>query len=129
LRTNYRKDEEVFLYRTTVSPVRAREIFLIYADYLNQLRDQPEWYNALTRNCTTTLDTKIAADMKNPQPWNYQLLLNGTLDELLYNRGRLVTGGLSFPELKQREHINTAAKAANQSPDFSTLIRVGRAGF
>ena len=129
LRTNYRKDEEVFLYRTTVSPVRAREIFLIYADYLNQLRDQPEWYNALTRNCTTTLDTKIAADMKNPQPWNYQLLLNGTLDELLYNRGRLVTGGLSFPELKQREHINTAARAANQSPDFSTLIRVGRAGF
>jgi hypothetical protein len=129
LRTNYRKDEEVFLYRTTVSPVRAREILLIYADYLNQLRDQPEWYNALTRNCTTTLDTKIAADMKNPQPWNYQLLLNGTLDELLYNRGRLVTGGLSFPELKQREHINTAARAANQSPDFSTLIRVGRAGF
>src|ERR1039458_265897 len=50
----------------------AREIFLIYADYLNQLRDQPDWYNALTRNCTTTLDTKIAADMKNPQPWNYQ---------------------------------------------------------
>ncbi len=129
LRTNYRKDEEVFLYRTTVSPARAREIFLIYADYLNQLRDQPEWYNALTRNCTTTLDTKIAADMKNPQPWNYQLLLNGTLDELLYNRGRLVTGGLSFPELKQREHINPAARAANQSPDFSTLIRVGRAGF
>lgn len=129
LRTNYRKDEEVFLYRTTVSPVRAREIFLIYADYLNRLRDQPEWYNALTRNCTTTLDTKIAADMKNPQPWNYQLLLNGTLDELLYNRGRLATGGLSFPELKQREHINTAARAANQSPDFSTLIRAGRAGF
>ncbi len=129
LRTNYRKDEQVFLYRTTVSPERAREIFLIYADYLNQLRDQPEWYNALTRNCTTTLDSKIVADVKNPQPWNYQLLLNGTLDELLYNRGRLVTGGLSFPELKQREHINAAARAANQSPDFSTLIRVGRAGF
>ena len=57
----------------------------------------------------------------------YQLLLNGTLDELLYNRGRLVTGGLSFPDLKQREHINTAARVANQSSDFSTLIRVGRA--
>jgi hypothetical protein len=129
LRTNYRKDEEVFLYRTTVSPERAREIFLIYADYLNQLRDHPEWYNALTRNCTTTLDTKIAADVKNPQPWNYQLLLNGTLDELLYNRGRLVTGGLPFPELKEREHINAAANAAGQSPDWSALIRVGRVGF
>ena len=129
LRTNYRKDEQVFMYRTTVSPDRAREIFLIYADYLNQLRDHPEWYNALTRNCTTTLDTKIAADVQNPQPWNYQLLLNGTLDELLYERGRLVTGGLPFPELKQREHINEAAKAADGSPDWSALIRVGRVGF
>ncbi len=129
LRTNYRKDEQVFMYRTTVSPDRAREIFLIYADYLNQLRDHPEWYNALTRNCTTTLDTKIAADMKNPQPWNYQLLLNGTLDRLLYERGRLVTGGLPFPELKEHEHINAAGKAADNSPDWSALIRVGRVGF
>ena len=129
LRTNFRKDEQVFMYRTTVSPDEARKIFLIYADYLNQLRDHPEWYNALTRNCTTTLDTKIAADMKNPQPWNYQLLLNGTLDELLYERGRLVTGGLPFPELKEREHINDAGKAADGSPDWSALIRVGRVGF
>ena len=129
LRTNYRKDEQVFLYRTTLSPERTREIFLIYIDYLNKLRDHPEWYNALTRNCTTTLDGQIAADMKDPQPWNYQLLLNGTLDELLYNRGRLVTGGFPFPELKQREHINSAAQAANQSPDFSELIRVRRIGF
>jgi len=129
LRTNYRKDEEVFLYRTTLSPKRAQEVFLIYADYLNQLRDHPEWYNALTRNCTTTLDTKIAQNLRNPQPWNYQLLLNGTLDALLYNRGRLVTGGLPFPELKQREHINAAARTASQSPDFSALIRVGRVGF
>ncbi len=129
LRTNYRKDEEVYLYRTSVPVERARAIFLIYADYLNKLKDHPEWYNALTRNCTTTLDSQIAADLKNPQPWNYQLLLNGTLDELLYDRGRLVTGGLPFPELKQREHINSAARAANQSPDFSELIRVGRVGF
>ncbi len=129
LRTNYRKDEQVSMYRTTVSAERARRIFLLYADYLNQLRDHPEWYNAMTRNCTTTLDTQIAADVKNPQPWNYQLLLNGTLDELLYNRGRLVTGGLPFPELKKREHINAAGQAADNSPDWSALIRVGRVGF
>ncbi len=129
LRTNFRKDEEVFMYRTTVTPERVREIFLIYANYVNKLRDHPEWYNALTRNCTTTLDTQIAADVKNPQPWNYQLLLNGTLDKLLYERGRLVTGGLPFPELKEREHINAAGQAADGSPDWSALIRVGRVGF
>src|SRR6516165_8029507 len=129
LRTNYRKDEEVYMYRTTVPPAAAREIFLVYVSYLNRLKDQPEWYNALTRNCTTTIDRQIAADMTNPQPWNYQLVLNGTLDRLLYDRGRLATGGLPFPELRQREHINAAGRAADGSADWSALIRVGRIGF
>jgi hypothetical protein len=129
LRTNYRKDEEVYMYRIQVQPETARTMFLTYATYLNNLKDHPEWYNELTRNCTTTLNKPLAADVSNPQPWNYRFILNGTLDELLYERGRLVTGGLPFPELKQSEHINTAARAANQSPDFSALIRAGRVGF
>ncbi len=129
LRTNYRKDEEVYLYRVHVQPEVARAMFLTYVTYLNKLKDHPEWYNELTRNCTTTLDKQLAANVNNPQPWNYQFILNGTLDELLYDRGRLVTGGLPFPELKQREHINAAAQAADHSPDFSALIRAGRIGF
>jgi hypothetical protein len=129
LRTNYRKDEEVYMYRIQVQPEIVRTMFLTYFTYLNRLKDHPEWYNELTRNCTTTLATSLAADTNNPQPWTYKLILNGTLDELLYDRGRLVTGGLPFPELKQREHINVAAHAVNQSPDFSALIRAGRVGF
>ena len=129
LRSNYRKNEEVFLYRVKVQPEVARAMFLTYVAYLNKLKDHPEWYNQVTRNCTTTLDRQLATNVGNPQPWNYQLLLNGTMDELLYDRERLVTGGLPFPELKQREHINAAAQAAGQSPDFSALIRVGRIGF
>jgi Domain of unknown function (DUF4105) len=129
LRTNYRRDEEVYMYRVHVQPEVARAMFLTYVTYLNKLKDHPEWYNQLTRNCTTTLQKPLAADVNNPQPWNYRYILNGTLDELLYERGRLVTGGLPFPELKQREHINAAAQAANQSPDFSALIRAGRIGF
>ena len=104
-------------------------MFLTYVANLNRLKDHPKWYNEVTRNCTTAVDRQLAADVNNPQPWNYQVLLNGTLDELLYDRGRLVTGGLPFAELKQREHINAAAKAADHSPDFSALIRAGRIGF
>ena len=129
LRTNYRKDEEVSIYRFQGTPELARAMFLTYVAYLNTLKDHPVWYNEVTRNCTTTIDRQLAADVNNPQPWNYQILLNGTLDELLYDRGRLVTGGLPFPDLKQRQHINAAARAANRSPDFSALIRAGRVGF
>jgi hypothetical protein len=129
LRTNYRKAEEVYLYRTTVAPDSAKRIFLSYVKYLNQLHDTPEWYNALTKNCTTTLDRQIAADVPNPKAWSYQLIVNGSLDGLLYSRGRLVTGGLPFEELREHEHIDKAANAADQSPDFSAMIRVGRIGF
>jgi hypothetical protein len=129
LRTNYRKDEEVSMYRLQGTPETARAMFLTYVAYLNKLKDHPEWYNEVTRNCTTTIERELAANVNSQQRWNYQFLLNGTLDELLYDRGRLVTGGLPFPELKQRQHINAAARAANLSPDFSALIRAGRVGF
>jgi hypothetical protein len=129
LRTNYRKDEEVYMYRLRADPKTAREMFLTYVDYLNYLNNHPEWYNEVTKNCTTTLNKQLAAVADNPQPWSYQFLLNGSLDELLYNRGRLVNGGLPFADLKQREHINAVARTANQSPDFSALIRAGRVGF
>ena len=129
LRTNYRKDEEVYMYRTNVSADVARKFFLTYLVYLNHLRDHPEWYNAATKNCTTTLNGQLSADLPKPKPWSYRLLLNGSLDQLLYERGRLVSDGLPFAELKEREHINSFAHTVDQSPEFSTLIRAGRIGF
>ena len=129
VRTNFRKDEDVFLYRGNLGPESARAIFFTYVDYLNRLKDRPQWYNAVTRNCTTALDRQIASEVANPQSWNYQMLVNGTLDELLYDRGRLVTDGLPFSELKSRAHINAIAKAADKYPDFSAIIRTNRPGF
>jgi hypothetical protein len=129
LRTNYRKDEEVYLYRLQFDPKTTRAMFLTYVNYLNSLKDHPEWYNELTRNCTTTLQKPLAAATGNAQGWTYKFILNGSLDELLYDRGRLVTGGLPFPQLKEREHINPVAHTVNDSPDFSALIRAGRVGF
>jgi hypothetical protein len=102
---------------------------MTYVNYMNNLKDNPEWYNELTRNCTSTLDTQLAAVTGNPQGGSIQLVLNGTMDHLMYNRGRLVTGGLTFPQLKEQAHINSAAHAAGDSPDFSKLIRVGRVGY
>jgi hypothetical protein len=115
--------------RMRAKPDEVRNIFLSYLNYLNSLRGHPEWYNALTRNCATTMGRKIVGDVTEVRPRRSQIPLNGSLDELLYGRGRLVAGGLPFQELKEREYINMAARAANESPDFSALIRVGRIGF
>jgi hypothetical protein len=122
LRTNYRK-EDIYLYRTTISPARARERFLEYIHSLNALRNKPRWYNAITTNCTTSIRTQHPPNER--MPWDWRILLNGKGDELMYERHLIVTGGLPFAELKARSLIDALARAANDSPDFSKLIREG----
>jgi len=122
VRTNYRK-EDIYLYRTTISPAHARERFLEYIHSLNALRNKPRWYNAITTNCTTSIRTQHPPHER--VPWDWRILLNGKGDELLYERHAIVTSGLPFAELKTRSLINARAKRADASPDFSQLIRVG----
>jgi hypothetical protein len=124
LRTNYR-DEQVYLYHIRVSPEHARGIFLQYLKHLNDLHDKAEFYNAVTDNCTTNIRAaNIAAERGKVAPWNWRVLLNGKMDELLYARGFIDTS-LPLADLKARSHINAHAKAAGDSPDFSQLIRIG----
>lgn len=127
LRTNYRVGENLSLYRTKATPAGARALLDYYVATINELHLKPKWYNAVTTNCTTVIFQD--KDMLHRQKWDWRILLNGKLDELEYNRGILVTDGLSFADLKKQAWINPAAKAANDSPDFSELIRKGRVGF
>jgi hypothetical protein len=129
LRTNYRHEEEVYLFRTAASPILARKVFLDYLQRANSLHVHPEWYNALTNNCTTNIAGSVA-DVRNVKTrLDWRILLNGKMDEMMYERKELVSEGLSLPALKEQAHINSAAKAAGDSPEFSNLIRQGRVGF
>jgi hypothetical protein len=123
LRTNYRKGEDVYLYRTKVSPERARERFLEYVGTLNEMRARARWYNAITTNCTTSIRSQHPGSQRIP--WDWRILLNGKADEMLYEHQAIATGGLSFDELKRRSLINDRAKAADDDPNFSARIRVG----
>jgi hypothetical protein len=127
LRTNYRQGEDVYLYRAKITPERARRRFLEYIDTLNNLRAQPRWYNALTTNCTTAIREQHPADERIP--WDWRLLVNGKADELMYERGVISSGDLSFAELKRRSLINQRAQTADKDPAFSQLIRQGLPGF
>ena len=129
LRTNYRKDEEVYIFRMTTPPALARKLFLDYMQRANELHTTPEWYNALTNNCTTNIAVSAAEARDVRQHFDWRVLLNGKGDEMMYDHHQLVTGGLSLPALKAQAHINAAAKAAGDSPEFSRLIREGRVGF
>ena len=125
LRTNFREGEDVFLYRTTITPEHGRALFLAYLDRLNRLHERPEFYNQITDNCTTNIRlANITAEHGKVPPWNWRMLLNGKGDELLYERG-VIDRSLPFAALKEQSLINKRAQAAGASADFSQLIRVG----
>lgn len=125
VRTNHR-GERVYLYRIRLPPGRSRALALDYLEQVNRLVEQPRWYNALTQNCTTTI-REHAARVGPVQSWSWQILANGYLDQLWYERGVLDTS-LPFAELKSRSDITERAKAADGDPAFSTRIREGLPG-
>jgi Domain of unknown function (DUF4105) len=128
VRTNYR-DEDIYLYRTVVNPVRARAIFLDYLRRVNALHEHPEFYNALTSNCTTNVRVHTAATaVDKPAPWDWRILINGYADQMLYERGDLV-GNLDFADLKKQAFINEKARAADHDSQFSQRVRAGVIGF
>ena len=125
LRTNYR-GEQVYLYPLITSGDFARNVFLDYLRKVNSLKERPEWYNALTGNCTTGIRVHTAPyDPDNRFDW--RIVVNGYLDEMLYERKAIDTS-LPFPELKRRSLINQRAQGQDKSPDFSRLIRAGLPG-
>ena len=123
LRTNVREDppEDVYLYRVEGPMENGQRLFLEYMKKINSLRENPEFYNTLTTNCTTTiwLNAKV-----NPGrlPFSWKILLSGHLPEYLYETGRLDTR-LPFHEMKKAHYITEVAKRYNDDPDFSQKIR------
>jgi hypothetical protein len=102
---------------------------LEYLQRADSLHQSPEWYNALTNNCTTNIAVSAAQARDVRTRFDWRILLNGKMDEMMYEHGGLVTGGLPLRALKEQAHINAAARNADEARDFSKLVRKGRVGF
>jgi hypothetical protein len=125
VRTNYRKNpsEDLYLFRLQGQKENAQRVFLDYMRTINSLKDRPQWYNALTANCTNIM---FVHGRVNPGhlPYSWKVLLSGYVPQYLYETGRL-NPTLPFLELMQKSKINPAAQAADAAVDFSRLIRIG----
>lgn len=126
LRTNYRKNppEQVYLYKLQGPIENAKRLFLEYMRKINELKETPAFYNTLLDNCTTAIWLRTLTN-RDHLPLSWKILLSGYLPEYLYDTQRLDTR-LAFPELQQQALINPLAQTADQSVDFSMLIRPER---
>jgi hypothetical protein len=121
VRTEHRKCD-VYLYRTRATPAQARDLFVSMLKRVNQLKDQPEFYETLTNNCTTCIVRHINEIAPTQIQYDYRILLPGYADELAYELGLLDTS-VPFAELKRRSRINDLVHRYQDDPDFSVRIR------
>jgi hypothetical protein len=122
LRTNFR-GEHVWLYRLRTPPERAKALLLDYVESINHLADWPEWYNALTDNCTTSIRRHVVHLQGGNFPLDWRLFVNGYLPELLYERDAIDTS-MPFEKLHEVSNVDERAKAASYA-EFSEAIRAG----
>jgi hypothetical protein len=124
VRTDLRNPpEDVYLFRTHISQENARKFFLEYIRQINSMKDQPEWYNTLTTNCTTNVVRHVRA-FGGLAKYTWKVLLSGYAPQYAYELGALDTT-FSFEELRKRSCINSKARAIGDDPAFSRKIREG----
>ena len=106
-RTKFLAGHDLFLYKLQADDLAMRQFFLEYLVAVNRLAGEPRWYHGLTTNCTTS----VYAQGRGHIRWSWRMLLNGRLDELLYERG-LFDRRLPFARLKELSRINDVANEA-----------------
>ncbi len=94
-----------------------------YVKTINDLREQPQFYNTLTTNCTTSILLHTRVNPESP-PMSWKILLSGYLPDYLYELGRIGTSR-PFTELERISQVNEKAHAAGRDPAFSQRIREG----
>ena len=91
LRTKHR-GEHAFLYRVKMPVEVAREVLVNYLGAVERLAHQPDWYNAFSHNCTTTIRMHLQ-HVGVARALNWRIFANGYLDQLMYERGTIDTRG------------------------------------
>ncbi|MEN8139846.1 MAG: DUF4105 domain-containing protein [Thermodesulfobacteriota bacterium] len=124
LRTNFRR-ERVYAYRLNVTPERARALLEDYLLQMNSLTESPQFYDALTRNCTTAIHLHTRAiNPDDPLPFDWRILVSGHLDHLLHERKIVANGDLPFATLRQRSRVDLRMQE-HGNEGFSEILRDG----
>lgn len=121
LRTHFRK-ERVYLYRLRSSQQTVLALLEDYLAKMNKLVDQPEFYDALSHNCTTTIQIHANAIRTDaPPPLDWRLIASGHVDELLYDRG-VISSELPFSQLRKTSRVDLKMQKEGKD-NFSNIMR------
>lgn len=121
LRTNYRKNQ-VYMYPINTSKENIQALFrsmLIRADKLTR---EPEFYNTLWNNCTTSILRHVNSLRTNKLFGGKYTLLPAHSDEVIYDAG-LIDTSIPLSELRIKSRIDERARSISGEEIFSEKIR------
>jgi hypothetical protein len=121
VRPQYRR-VDVLLYPSKATPAQARALFVDVMKRVNQLHDNPEFYDTLRNNCTTNIVRHINSIVPGEVPFDYRVLLPGYSDELAYDL-KLIDTSLPFAEVRRRARVSDLVLQYKDDPRFSERIR------
>lgn len=121
LRTNYRKNQ-VYMYPINTPKEKIQALFRSMLIRADKLAKEPEFYNTIWNNCTTSLLTHANALRENKLVWGKHVILPAHSDELIYGVG-LINTQLPLPEARTYYRIDEIARNAWEEKSFSEIIR------
>lgn len=116
-------NNDLHLYRVFGTRSEMRQLFLDYVSQINHLIEHPRWYHGVTSNCVSGMYTPSRGQFR----WDTRMLLNGGLDDWLYERGRL-DQSIRFRDLKRLSRLNEPASHAPPN-GFGDFIRQKLPGY
>jgi len=121
LRTNYRKND-VYVYPINTPKEKIQGLFRSMLIRADKLTKEPEFYNTLWNNCTTSLLTHANALRENKLVWGKHTILPAHSDELIY-WAWLINTQLPLIEARAYYKIDDIAQSLTEDQNFSTAIR------
>ena len=93
------RGEDVRIFRVRASPQTARNLLEEYVREANALVQTPRWYNSISTNCTTVI-YKMLSLAGEGIPFDWRIIVNGYLPEMMHDRGTVNTS-VSISELRE----------------------------
>jgi hypothetical protein len=114
--------DRVYLYPVRTSTEKMRALFLAMVQRANSLREEPEFYNTVTNNCTSNVVAHVNQVAPRTVSAGIKTMLPGYTDEVAMRLG-LINTELDLAGARERFLINDRARRAIGDPGFSLRIR------
>jgi hypothetical protein len=121
LRSNFRK-EDLYIFPTVTNAEDARTLFLAVIDRVNDLNETPEFYNLVTRNCTTSLIPLLQSIDPTLQSYDWRFLLNLYSVRMAYEDG-WIDSPFAIDRTADLCHVNQYVKDNAECQGYSRRIR------